>query len=73
MTEYTPEQIAELKRHSQMLGRIAGLVSDFCDDEETTTEEAVLRLVSMYHSAKQDEAWSMLVRLQKERKQTNDN
>jgi hypothetical protein len=51
MTEYTPQQIAELKRHSQMLGRIAGWVSEFATtNEEATTEECVLELIARYRT-----------------------
>lgn len=69
----TTEQIEELKRHSQMLGRIGAWVGDFCDDEESTTEEAVIKLVAKCYAAKANEAYSILERIQKERQQTNDN
>jgi hypothetical protein len=46
----TNQEIDKLKDHSRMLGRIAAWVSDFCDEEESTTEEAVLRLLDKYHS-----------------------
>ena len=58
MTGYTPQQIAKLKRHSQMLGRIAGWVSEFADDEDedVTTEECVLELIARYRTLQSSQA-----------------
>ena len=42
-TTLTEDEIDALKRHSLMLGQIAGYVSNFCE-EETTTLQAVMIL-----------------------------
>ena len=66
MTEYTPQQIAELKRHSRMLGRIAVWVEEFCEDnEEATTEECVIELVARYRSLQSEEAYRRLDEIRK--------
>jgi hypothetical protein len=49
-------------RHSQMLGRIGAWVSDFCEDDEATVEEAVIELLARYRALESD---------RRERKQTN--
>ena len=69
----TTEQIEELKRHSQMLGRIGAWVADFCEDDEATVEEAVINLVARYRSLEADYAHDRLDQIRRERKQTNDN
>lgn len=48
-TPLTEDEINDFKRHSQMLGQIASYVSDFCDDENTTTLEAVMYLKAYWH------------------------
>jgi hypothetical protein len=67
MTEYTPQQIAELKRHSQMLGRIGAWVADFCEDDEATVEEAVIELLARYRALQSEEAYRRLDEIRKER------
>lgn len=47
-SKLTEDEINDLKRHSIMLGQVAGYVSDFCD-EETTTLEAVMYLKAYWH------------------------
>lgn len=49
------EDIETLKSQSRMLGRIAGLVSEFADDDESTTEECVIELVARYRSLQASE------------------
>lgn len=46
------DYIKQLEQNSQMLGRIAGFVGDFAENEEDTTILCVLRLLQEYHYAK---------------------
>lgn len=46
----TKEQFDQLQSHSHMLGQIGAFVENFCDGEEDTTLNAVLRLLAEYHS-----------------------
>ena len=64
MKELTDEQFKELQYQSQMLGRIGSYVEGFCEDEEDTTEVAVLRLLSEYHFLKSDEIHSLIAKAQ---------
>lgn len=52
MTEENSKLLKEnkiLKGHSQMLGRIASIVRDWCPTEDSTTEDAVrLMLAELY-------------------------
>lgn len=54
MTEENINRVEELKSHSAMLGQIAGLVSDFCD-EEMTTYDGVAAAISELES---ETAWA---------------
>lgn len=54
------DEVAELRKHSQMLGRISVAVEPFCRTEEDTTYLAVRRLLAEYYSMKADEAWFKL-------------
>lgn len=64
MKELTDEQFKELQKQSQMLGRISSYVENFCEDEEDTTEVAVLRLLSEYHFLKADETHNLIAKAQ---------
>ena len=46
------DYVKELEKNSQMLGRIAGFVGDFAENEEDTTILCVLRLLQDYHYTK---------------------
>ncbi len=47
-----------------MLGQIANLVADFCDEEDTTLQ-GVARLLALYHDAKSMQAWDYMEKLNK--------
>ena len=42
------DYVKQLEKNSQMLGRIAGFVGDFAENEEDTTILCVLRLLQEY-------------------------
>jgi hypothetical protein len=46
------DYVKQLEKNSQMLGRIAGFVGDFAENEEDTTILCVLRLLQDYHYSK---------------------
>jgi hypothetical protein len=46
------DYVKQLEKNSQMLGRIAGFVGDFAENEEDTTILCVLRLLQDYHYTK---------------------
>jgi len=46
------DYVKQLEQNSQMLGRIAGFVGDFAENEEDTTILCVLRLLQDYHYTK---------------------
>ena len=46
------DYVKQLEQNSQMLGRIAGFVGDFAENEEDTTILCVLRLLQEYHYSK---------------------
>lgn len=52
---------------SRMLGRIAAMVEDFFETEETTTEEAVVLLLARYHQLKSNAAYDALEKMQEDR------
>ena len=62
-TPLTEDEINDLRRHSRMLGQIAGYVSNFCE-EETTTLEAVMYLKAYWH---RNEALKILEDLYREK------
>lgn len=49
------EYIEELKKHSEMLGRITGFVEDYAKSEEDTTLLCVLRVLQENYYYKADE------------------
>ena len=54
------DNIEQLKKHSQMLGRIASCVEDFAESEEDTTLICVLRLLARYHQMEADAMWDAI-------------
>ena len=46
------DYVKQMEQNSQMLGRIAGFVGDFAENEEDTTILCVLRLLQEYHYSK---------------------
>jgi hypothetical protein len=50
-----------------MLGRIGAWVSDFCEDDEATVEEAVIELLARYRALESEEAYRRLDEIRKER------
>jgi len=54
------DNIEQLKKHSQMLGRIAIYVEDFGESEEDTTLICVLRLLARYHQMEADAMWDAI-------------
>jgi hypothetical protein len=61
------DAVETLKRHSQMLGRIGAWVSDFCEDDEATVEEAVIELLARYRALESEEAYRRLDEIRKAR------
>jgi len=55
----TKERIKELEEHSLMLGRIANLVEEFCEEEETTLQ-GVAKLLAHYRNYQAMEAWDFV-------------
>jgi len=55
--------------HSIMLGRIANIVSEFCEKEEDTTLLAVARLKAKYLDMEARLAWELVDQLEKEEEQ----
>lgn len=56
----------DYKSHSVMLGRIANIVSDFCEKDTDTTLVAVARLKARYLELEARFAWELLDNLEKE-------
>lgn len=55
----TEERIKELEEYALMLGRIASLVGEFCDDGETTLE-GVAKLLALYRDCQARDAWEFV-------------
>jgi hypothetical protein len=53
--------------HSQMLGRIANIVSDFCEKETDSTLLAVARLRARFLDSESRLAWEFVTQLEKEK------
>jgi hypothetical protein len=62
-----PKLVHELKEDSVMLGRIASLVSEFCEYEETTLQ-GVAKLLALYREYQAKDAWDLVEILEKEEK-----
>lgn len=56
----------DLKSNSRMLGQIANLVAEFCEDENDTTLLAVARLLAHYRDAQSRLAWEFVDDLEAE-------
>jgi hypothetical protein len=48
------EEYKRLQSHADMLGVIGAYVEDFCEDEEDTVLQAVIRLLAKYHESMAD-------------------
>jgi len=55
-----------LARHSAMLGRVAGLVHEFAEEDEDTTLTCVARLCARYYDQKSHGSWEYLQKLEQE-------
>jgi len=53
------ERIKELEDCELMLGRIANLIQEFCEEEETTLQ-GVAKLLANYREYQAKEAWDFL-------------
>lgn len=53
------ERIKQLEGYESMLGRIASLVQEFCDEEETTLQ-GVAKLLAHYRDYQAKEAWDFV-------------
>ena len=53
------ERLKELEDCELMLGRIANLIQEFCEEEETTLQ-GVARLLANYRECQAKEAWDFL-------------
>jgi len=61
------EQIKELEEHSLMLGRIANLVGEFCEEDETTLQ-GVAKLLAHYRDSQARDAWDLVDSLDRKNK-----
>ena len=64
--EAAATHIEMLSRHSVMLGRVAGLVHEFAEEDEDTTLTCVARLCARYYDQKAHGSWEYLEKLEKE-------
>ena len=53
------ERLKELEDCELMLGRIANIIQEFCEEEETTLQ-GVARLLANYREYQAKEAWDFL-------------
>lgn len=53
------ERIKELESYALMLGKIANLVGEFCDEEETTLQ-GVAKLLALYRDSQAKDAWDFV-------------
>jgi hypothetical protein len=56
------EQIKQLEEHSLMLGRIANLVEEFCEEDDTTLQ-GVAKLLARYRDLQAKDAWDFVDQL----------
>lgn len=63
----TDQEIENMKNHSTMLGQIASEVSEFCDNEECTTLDAVrilkIKYLKLLVRTSEDELNNMIKKL----------
>jgi hypothetical protein len=57
--------------HSIMLGRIASIVGEFCNEEDTTLM-GVAKLRAIYHDVAAREAWDFVEKLKREQNKNAD-
>ena len=55
----TEEQIKQLEDCELMLGRIASLVQEFCEEDETTLQ-GVAKLLALYRDLQAKDAWDFV-------------
>jgi len=55
----TNERIKQLEDHELMLGRIANIVQEFCEGEDTTLM-GVAKLLASYRECQAKEAWDFV-------------
>lgn len=55
----TKERIKQLEDYELMLGRIANIIGEFCDEEETTLQ-GVAKLLALYRECQAKEAWEFV-------------
>ena len=55
----TEEQIKQLEDCDLMLGRIASLVQEFCEEDETTLQ-GVAKLLALYRDLQAKDAWDFV-------------
>lgn len=53
------ERIKQLEGYESMLGRIANLVQEFCEEDETTLQ-GVAKLLAYYRDYQAKEAWDFV-------------
>ena len=63
----TEEQIKQLEDCSLMLGRIASLVQEFCEEDETTLQ-GVAKLLALYRDLQAKDAWDFVDNLDRKNK-----
>jgi hypothetical protein len=63
----TEERIKQLEDSEVMLGMIASLVGEFCEEEETTLQ-GVAKLLALYRNSQAKDAWDFVDRLDRKNK-----
>jgi hypothetical protein len=63
----TEEQIKQLEDCDLMLGRIASLVQEFCEEDETTLQ-GVAKLLALYRDLQAKDAWDFVDNLDRKNK-----
>ena len=63
----TGERIKQLEDCELMLGRIASLVGEFCEEEETTLQ-GVAKLLALYRDLQAKDAWDFVDNLDRKNK-----
>jgi len=61
------ERIKQLEECSLMLGRIANLVEEFCEEDETTLQ-GVAKLLAHYRDSQARDAWDFVDSLDRKNK-----
>jgi hypothetical protein len=63
----TEERIKQLEDSEVMLGMIASLVGEFCEEEETTLQ-GVAKLLALYRNSQAKDAWDFVDSLDRKNK-----